>query len=111
MLELQSTQTGQMALIDGDLTIYEAEAFQQALTPLLDQEGILELDLGRVSEIDSAGVQLLLLLKRERGKADLETHLINHSDAVLDVFQLMDLTGHFNDPIVYPRKRPDQEAQ
>ena len=111
MIEIQTTETGQTALVDGDLTIYGAEAAYQALAPLMDQQGTLAVDLGRVSEIDSAGVQLLLVLKREREQAGHETHLINHSDAVLDVFQLMNLAGHFNDPIIYPRNRADQEAR
>ena len=111
MLEMQTTETGQTALIDSDLTIYEVEQFHQALAPLMDREGTLSVDLGQVSEIDSAGVQLLLVFKREREQAGRETHLVNHSDAVLDVFQLMNLAGHFNDPIVYPRNRADKEAR
>jgi anti-anti-sigma factor len=110
MLETQSTDTGLLARLAGDLNIYRAAEFQQALSSLLEQPESLELDLSGVSEIDSSGVQLLLLLRRERENTGYQTRFVNHSDAVLDVFQLMDLAGHFNDPIVYPRNRAEDAS-
>ena len=55
-----------------------------------------------MSEIDSAGVQLLMLAKREAQARGGELHLCGHSPAVLDVFELLDLAAFFGDPLVMP---------
>ncbi len=54
--------------LDGELTIFRAAE----LKPLLLQgAGALALDLSQVVEIDTAGLQLLLLAQRERGALQL----------------------------------------
>lgn len=63
-----------------------------------------EIDLTEVGEFDSAGVQLLLMLKRiaaER-KRPLPLHLVNHSAAVTDVLGLVNVAGLLGDPVVLP---------
>lgn len=53
--------------LEGDLTIYEASLHKAMLQAALEQAGAegLELDLSQVSEIDTAGLQVLLLAQRE----------------------------------------------
>ncbi len=87
--------------IEGELTIYRAAELKHALLEPL-AAGSVELDLSAVTEIDSAGVQLLMLAKREASLHDCEFRLANHSAAVLEVFELLDLAGYFGDPIVMP---------
>jgi anti-anti-sigma regulatory factor len=58
-----------------------------------------------VQELDSAGVQLLMLLKKEAESHGKALHLVNHSPAVIEVFQLLDLAGHFGDPMVITAER------
>ncbi|PKL37956.1 MAG: hypothetical protein CVV44_12370 [Spirochaetae bacterium HGW-Spirochaetae-1] len=52
--------------IKGDMTIYTVNELKQSLLNGLEgSTGQIELDLGQVSRIDTAGYQLLLLLDRE----------------------------------------------
>lgn len=89
--------------IEGELTIYRAAELKPALLQPL-AAGSVELDLSAVTEIDSAGVQLLMLAKREASLHDSGFRLANHSAAVLEVFELLDLAGYFGDPIVMPAR-------
>lgn len=70
------------------MTIYTACEMKGKLLQKLAKCQAMELDLSQVTELDTAGFQLLALLKREaeQGKKPLE--LKNHSPAVLDVFEL-----------------------
>ncbi len=47
-----------------EITIYTVSELKDALSPLLHQGNELELNLAAVSEIDSAGLQLLLAAKK-----------------------------------------------
>lgn len=85
--------------IEGEMTIYQAGQHKAALLGALGQAALLELDLGAVTELDTAGLQLLMLLKdtaRAHGK---RLRLRAHSAAVAEVFALAGLAGHFSDPL------------
>ena len=89
----------------GEMTIYNAMALKDKLLPSLTQCETVELDLVGVSEIDSTGLQLLLLLKTEAAAHNKTLSIIGHSPAVLDIFDLCDLEGFFGDNVlVYPQK-------
>lgn len=89
--------------IEGEFTIYRAAEWHGALVQALAQaQGALTLDLGQVSEMDSAGVQLLMAAKKTARAAGVALHLVGHSPAVLEVFQTLDLAAHFGDPLVLP---------
>ena len=66
----------------------------------LGQASELELDLGEVSEMDTAGFQLLYLLKREAKAENKKLRLVNHSQATLDVLGLLNMEAYFGDPLV-----------
>ena len=51
--------------LDGDLTIYAAAAVQPRLLAALSEGRPIALDLGEVTEFDSAGAQQVLALARE----------------------------------------------
>ncbi|MCW5297547.1 lipid asymmetry maintenance protein MlaB [Herbaspirillum lusitanum] len=63
----QSTRDGHLLLqVSGGLTIFQAAEYKPQLLGVLDNaDDVLELDLSGCDEIDTAGVQLLLLLRRE----------------------------------------------
>ncbi len=88
-------------VLEGDLTIYNAAEQKLRLLKFLDggQER-LEIDLGKVTEIDTAGLQLLILLKREAASAGKNLSFAMHSRAVIDVLELTRLTGVFGDQVV-----------
>jgi anti-sigma B factor antagonist len=95
--------------IEGEMTIYTALELKDKLLAPLDQCARLEIDLAGVSEIDSAGVQLLVMAKTEAGARGIDLSLVGHSPAVLEVFELCNLENFFGDPVMigspeYPRE-------
>ncbi|MGB0126061.1 MAG: STAS domain-containing protein [Rhodocyclaceae bacterium] len=86
--------------VEEELTIYHAAQLKEALLAGLSQGEALEVDLSQVAEIDSAGVQLLVLLKREAAAAGKRLSLVGHSPAVLSVLDLYNMSGYFGDPLV-----------
>jgi ABC-type transporter Mla MlaB component len=88
------------------MTIYEAAADKRALLGALAEATEMEIDLSSVAEMDTAGLQLLILVKRESLKAGKPLRLTGHSEASLDVLDRYNLAGYFGDPVVIsPRKR------
>ncbi len=100
----QVRQTEQVCTIriEGELTIYTAAEHKGQLFEHLHDCEALELDLSEVAEMDSAGLQILLMLKREADHADCRLRLTNHSQAVFEVLELLNMQSHFGDPVVIP---------
>jgi len=88
--------------LEGELTIYAAAAVKAALLEALSDAVEVELDLAGVTEIDTAGVQLLIAAKREADATATPLRLVGHSAAVLELIELYDLAGGFGDPLVLP---------
>jgi anti-sigma B factor antagonist len=103
MLTLQETKrSGHPVLrLSGELTIYSAAEARQSLGDHLDRAPApLELDLSGLEELDTAGVQVLAWLKREALAHNRTLALVNHSPAVIEVFDLLKVAGLFGDPIL-----------
>lgn len=96
--------------LDGDLTIYEAAELKTALLTALEEEPTLEIDLSGVDELDTAGLQLLLLLKNEAQAEGRHVRFTQHSHSVREVLDLCDLAAVFGDPIVIGRRNAATEA-
>jgi len=90
--------------IDGEMSIYDAAALKQGMLDALDNCQTLEIDLSQVSEIDTAGFQVLLLAKRESQRNNKVLRLVNHSDATLDVLETYQMADLFGDPLVLSAK-------
>lgn len=86
--------------ISGALSIYEAVDAKAGLLEALGLTDVLDVDLSMVSEIDTAGLQLLLLLKLEAQRQNKRLHFLGHSPAVLRLVDLYNLAGVFGDPVV-----------
>ena len=86
--------------IEGEMTIYNAAELAGELIPILNDTRLLEIDLSMVNEIDSAGVQLLMLARKERQGAKHELNLLGQSTAVTEVFKLMDLLSYFDVSVI-----------
>ncbi|BBL58438.1 STAS domain-containing protein [Methylomonas koyamae] len=100
-IEVKQQRPGSVHLaIDGDITIYNVAELRQALSAYLDTVKEIQLDLAGVAEIDGAGVQLLMFLKQEALAKGGELSLARHSEAVVEVLELLNLSTHFGDPIV-----------
>ena len=81
--------------LDGELTVYTAAAMKETLLEALQKCNEMELDLAKVGDMDSAGFQLLLLLKREADNQSKLIRLTNHGQAALEVLNLFQMAGHF----------------
>jgi len=92
-------------VLDTDLTIYNAPEHKRALLDLLAQAKVVELDLTQVGGIDSAGLQVLLLAKRESLAAGKEMRIVGHSSAVQELLDFLNVAGYFGDPLVISARK------
>lgn len=86
--------------IKGELSIFTAATLRQQLLDALDTQPEVEVDLSEVSEMDSAGMQLMVAAKREAATRNKPLRFTGHSAAVFDVLELCDLSGHLGDPLL-----------
>ena len=103
MLTIQDTKRkGHCELrLSGELTIYAAAEAKARLGPYLEAAAEpLELDLSGIEELDTAGIQVLLWLKREARARGAVVPFAHHSPAVLEVYDRLNLAGAFGDVIV-----------
>ena len=92
----------QLLSLSQDLTIYHALEQKSVLLDALATSDALELDLLHVGEIDTAGLQLLILLKKEAQKAGKQVSIVAHSQAVRAVIDFCNLAAELGDPLVIP---------
>lgn len=83
MKALQST-------LDGELTIMTVSEQNQRLQALLTGDTAVAVDLSGITEIDTSGLQVLLLAQREAERIGVPLQFHSPSDAVRAV---LDLTG------------------
>ena len=83
--------------IKGELTIFRAQELKPSL---LASQPRMEVDLSGVTDIDTAGVQLLMLAKKTALAEQRELRLVGHSPVVIDVFELLNVAAYFGDPLV-----------
>jgi len=90
--------------IEGEMTVATAAALRDEILAVLpaQESGEIEIDLSGVSEMDTAGLQLMLQIKRRCGA---HLRLVNHSPAVLQILDLSRTGAHFGDPLVLPADR------
>ena len=62
----------------------------------------LEIDLSAVGEIDTAGFQLLVLVKREAQRLGKQAHIVAHSEAVRELLDFYNMAAEFGDPLLIP---------
>ncbi len=86
--------------IEGELTIYRAAELAEAMKAALagvPAGGAFELDLSEVTEMDCAGVQLLIAARRSSQESGRTLRVAGSSPAVAEVFQTLQLASHFGD--------------
>jgi len=91
--------------IGEDMTIYHAAAQKQTLIDALTASERLEIDLSRVAEIDTAGFQLLMLVKREAKRLNKVAQIVAHSEAVREVIDFYHVAAEFGDPLLIPANK------
>lgn len=95
----------QTLVIDGELTIYTAAEQKPRLLAFLASGDELELNLADVTEIDTAGLQLLILIKREAAQAGKTLSFTMHSHVVLETLELTNLISAFGDQVTLTHNR------
>ncbi len=85
--------------IKDEVTIYTVLEQRNKLQPHLKPGKVTNIDLSAVSEIDSAGIQLLIYLKKVASEIGAEMKLLNYSKEVFEVVELFDLTAFLADPV------------
>lgn len=91
----KKSSAGNQFVIEGELTIYVAAELKEKLGALLGTESPIEIDLSQVSEIDTAGLQLLLLMQQECTRQKKEIAFKNPSSAVLECWRVCNIAPLF----------------
>ncbi|MDF1762838.1 MAG: STAS domain-containing protein [Oleibacter sp.] len=86
--------------ISNEMTIYTAGELKEKLSQVLDDPRDLEINLSKVNEIDSAGIQLLMLAKKSRSLKQYKLSLVEHTHDVIDAFEALGLVSYFGDPLL-----------
>lgn len=77
--------------LQGEVTIYRAgELAQQVLTAVRRQR-CSRIDLSEVTELDTAGIQILLMARRLASAGEIPLQVVNPSECVRDVLSLCNL--------------------
>lgn len=97
--------------IENEMTIYTAAETKAKLMEAVKKDFEIELDLSQVSELDTAGLQLLILAKREFMAGGGNLYLVNHSQAVYEVLDMCNMIQFFGDPIVLPSKQAESRSK
>jgi anti-anti-sigma factor len=88
----KSNQAGSALRVHGEMTIYRAgELAQTILGKLQKKSATARLDLSEVTEIDSAGLQLLLMAHRMATAGGSRLAIVNPSACVAEVLALCNL--------------------
>uniref|UniRef100_UPI003FD73FFF STAS domain-containing protein n=1 Tax=Salmonella enterica TaxID=28901 RepID=UPI003FD73FFF len=83
-------------VISGEMTIFSALDWRERLLAAIAQPGDLELDLSSVSEIDAAGIQLLVSLQLEAKAEGRQLRVVRAGERVVEAFtfcRLLDFLG------------------
>jgi anti-sigma B factor antagonist len=85
--------------VEGPMTFARATELRDAALAALEQQSpLVEFDLSDVTELDSAGVQILLLAKRTATARSQELQLVGQSPAVQQTLELLRLSVLFGSP-------------
>ena len=90
-------RVAQIMRIEGELNIYSVKDICEQLLDLLTQIDDVEVDLGGVTDIDTAGIQLMLLAKRFPKKS---VRFVGHSAVVLRLVDLANIGQLLGDPLM-----------
>lgn len=84
----------------GECNIYSAGELRPVLLEALNEPRDLELDLSAVTEIDTAGLQVLMAAKNMARSAGQDVRLLSHSQPVLELIEIYDLAVWLGDPLI-----------
>lgn len=92
----KNNKSGTLLSVDGDLTIYTvAQAKQTLLEDYEKFSSPVALDLHAVSEIDTAGLQLLLFMHKLITGLNKTLHVTKSNEQVDSIFNTLDVATYF----------------
>jgi anti-anti-sigma factor len=101
-IEIQK-QGGQCSVkLAGDVTLDDSLELKRKLLDAVSAATEIEVDVSQVSDIDTAGFQLLILAKRESVLRQKKFRLVKHSQPVVEIMVTYNLASYFGDPLVLP---------
>ncbi|WP_433373307.1 STAS domain-containing protein [Actinoplanes sp. CA-142083] len=83
--------------LDGELTIYTAAEQCPRLLKALEESATLRVDLSQVTEMDTAGLQILLAVRREAERLGGAAAFHDASEPVLDALAIVRLDGELRE--------------
>ena len=98
-IKVKTNGTQQCITLTGELTIFSVSELWQSLQLTLSNAQGVEIDLLGVSDIDTAGIQLLMMTTKLGQDRDTPVRFLNHSQAVIDGLDLFDLVSYFGVPV------------
>lgn len=101
-ISVQNTNGRCAVSLGGELTIYAAADLKEGLLGAVGECAEMEINLSAVSDIDTAGLQVLMLAKRHAAASNKALHLVGHSRPVMELLELYDIAALFGDPVVIP---------
>lgn len=100
MIEIESLGDQGRLNIIGEMTLSTAAELKESLLDALHQSDSLIISLAEVDDMDTAGLQVLLLLKREALELGKALQLQEHSPAIIDVLDTCHVMAYFGDPVL-----------
>lgn len=84
------------ALVTGEMNIYHALDLKKGVMEALASPEPLQIDLSGAAELDTTGLQLLLLAKREAEASGRAFSIVNASEAAASVIDLFSVGEYLN---------------
>lgn len=84
------------ARISGEMNIYHAHGLKQGVMEALASSGPLQIDLSGATELDSTGLQLLLMARSEAERSGRTFSVVNASEAASAVIDLFYVGEYLN---------------
>ena len=88
LVELKKDKANISIAVEGEMTIYSAREILSGLGKYLDKIKNTELDLSKVTRIDTSGFQLLTMTKKEVEGKNKTFKIVNPSSDVTRIFKL-----------------------
>ena len=86
------------------MSIYAAMDLRSLFSATLMDHDQIEVNLSNVTEIDSAGLQLMIALKNDALKQGKNIIFTEHSTDVMDFLELFNMIKFFGDPVIMGKK-------
>lgn len=82
--------------IEGEMTVFMVDELKEAILPVIAHFREIEIDLSQISEIDRAGLLLMVAMKLEAITWGRDLYFTGHSEPVMEMLGLCDFGNLFD---------------